>query len=714
MLCVPLSNTHSRCFLGRSCAVGVFAAGKGRIAVLTAILLGLCPAIRAQTASTPPNSLTHASEIRALTAQQAAQGYPAKIRGVVTGDVPAPDFFVQDATAGIYVEGSHSPVFPHHLGDLVEVEGITGPGRFAPVLREKTYRVVGKGTLPAAKLYTFSQLSDGQMDSQWVQVRGIIRSAAIDRTSWHETALALRVASGNGAFTARVPIEKEEDFSSWIDREVLIEGVCGSFFNSRRQLSGILFYVPRLSFIKMEGSVKETSISSLLQFSPRQGGSHRVRVRGVVVYQQPGSSLFLQAEGRGIRVLTNQDTAVQPGDVVTVFGFPEMGESAPILADAVFSLVSHGPPPTPLTFAPGAPWEEYDGALVTTGAILLDRKPQNGGLRLLLRTGDYLFEAHAPDPKTAERLRNIPLNSKIRVAGVCLVRSGGLWSAPESFRILIRFADDVAVLQAPSWWNFRHAMWLLAITGGVLLILVAWTAVLGRRLREQMAILRQRLRSGAVLEERNRIARELHDTLEQELAGITMQLDLASDCFDQVPSVARDAVETARRMSRHSMLEARRSVWDLRCHLLESGDLISALKETLKPLTPQDRVTINVETSGTPLRLPSRVEMNLLRIAQEAVANALKHAQCKHIDVSLHYAGVRVCLSVQDDGCGFLGSEPAGHFGLLDIRERAESVGGQLEIRSEPGIGTKILVEVPIVETNVRNEEPKAHTHSGR
>ncbi len=80
-----------------------------------------------------------------------------------------------------------------------------------------------------------------------------------------------------------------------------------------------------------------------------------------------------------------------------------------------------------------------------------------------------------------------------------------------------------------------------------------------------------------MLEERNRIARELHDTLEQELAGITMQLDLAVDCFQQAPVVAQHALETARSMSRHSMIEARRSVWDLRCQLLEDGDLISAL-----------------------------------------------------------------------------------------------------------------------------------------
>jgi len=108
------------------------------------------------------------------------------------------------------------------------------------------------------------------------------------------------------------------------------------------------------------------------------------------------------------------------------------------------------------------------------------------------------------------------------------------WRIPQSFRLLLRSPQDVTVLRSPSWWTLRHTLWVLGITASILLIVLAWIVVLGRRLREQMEIIRQKLRSGAVLEERNRIARELHDTLEQELAGITMQLDLAVDCLQQV------------------------------------------------------------------------------------------------------------------------------------------------------------------------------------
>jgi signal transduction histidine kinase len=669
----------------------------------------------AQTSSKTSAPLTHANQIRRLTAEQASQQYPVRIRGVITEDVPAPDFFIQDSTAGIYVEGSHSPVFKHHLGDLVEIEGVTGPGKFAPVISEQTFRVLGKGALPRGKLYSFGDLADGQLDSQWAQVRGIVRSAAIDRTSWHETTLALRVTSGSGEFGVRVPIQQEQDFSSWVGREVLIEGVCGSLFTAQRQLSGILFYVPRLSFIKMETPAREMPFSALLQFAPGEGARRRVRVRGVVAYQQLGNALFLQSEGKGLRVLTQQDTPLQPGDVVEVFGSPAMGESAPVLSDAIFHRIGQSATPAPVNFNPDSPWEGYDGALVTTDATLLDRQRQNGGLRLLLRSGEYLFEATAP-AGMEERFSLIPLNSRVRTTGICLVRSGGLWSVPQSFRILLRSPADIAVLRAPSWWNFRHAMWLLGITATVLLIVLAWVVILGGRLRKQMAIIRQKLRSGAVLEERSRIARELHDTLEQELAGITMQLDLASDCFDQVPRVAREAVETARRMSRHSMVEARRSVWDLRCHLLENGDLVSALTEIVKPLAPRDKVEISFQISGTPIRLPVPIEMNLLRIGQEAVANAVKHGGAQHIIIELQYAPESVRLFVKDDGCGFAPEEAlsAGHFGLLDMRERAQSLGCHLEIESASGRGTRLTVKAPITGQRLPDEEPKADTYSRR
>lgn len=659
--------------------------------------------------------IMRAGQVRQLSPEEAARGYPVHLRGVITDDVPAPDFFIQDGSAGIYVEGSTSPRFAHRFGDLVELDGVTSPGKFAPVIREGKLRVIGRGTLPPTRVYPFSELAGGQQDSQWAAVRGIVRAASIDKTSWHETVLALTVASGGGRFTVRVPIAGEEDFSSWIDSEVLVEGVCGSLFNTQRQLIGVLFYVPELRLIQVEMQAKEVPFSSLMRFSPGGGPQHRVRVQGTVTYQRPGGALFLRNHGQSLRVLTQQGTKLKIGDSVDVIGFPAVGPSAPVLEDAVIHRLGSGSIPEPIALDLTLPWEQYDGALVTTDATLLQNDTKPDGQHLLLQHGDHIFEAILDPQGPFSDFVSSPINSKLRMAGICLVTNGGLWSVPQSFRILLRSAHDVTVLQAPSWWNLRHALWLVGVMSGILLAVLAGMFVLSRKVREQMVVIRQKLQHGAVLEERNRIARELHDTLEQELAGITMQLDLAVDCFREAPPVAFRALDAARRMSRHSMIEARRSVWDLRCDLLEQGDLPYALGQIARPLVEGDVDAIDVKVSGTPIRLPGKIEMNLLRIGQEAVANAVKHGHPSHIQIDLQYEPEKVTLKITDNGCGFAldHSAPSGHFGMLDMRERAESLGTHLEVSSEPGHGTHIVVEVRCQHETISDAELKAHTHSG-
>jgi signal transduction histidine kinase len=643
--------------------------------------------------------LTSVDQLRRLTADEAQRGYPVRIRGVITDDLPKPDFFVQDETAGIYVEGIPALVTYHVLGSFIEIEGISGPGRFAPVIRERRIHILGRKSLPKTRIYSFQELADGQKDSQWVQVRGIVRSVSIDRATWREPTLAMKVSSGGSQFSLRAPLGSSQDISFWLNKEVLVQGVCGTLFDAERQLVGILFYVPRLEFIHLEAPSDEVPFAALMSFSPDRQIGHKVRVRGVVAYQQAGNALYLQSGGKGLRVFTQQDTPVQVGDIVDALGFPSVGESEPVLADAVFHLMGHGPMPDPINLDLNTPWGHYDGALVTTDARLIHLERQSSGASLLLQHDTTLFEARL-QPAAPDDLRaSLTPGSDLRITGICLVRAGGMWHTPESFRLLLRSRNDIAILHAPAWWNLRHTLWLLAATGTVLLLAIAWVVALGRRVRRQMAVIRQKLHGNAVLEERNRIARELHDTLEQELAGITMQLDLAADCFQKSPNLARQAIEMARNMSRHSLVEARRSVWDLRCHLLENGNLAFALTQAMQPMTTPDQAKIHVQIQGTPYRLAPEVEMNLLRIGQEAAANALKHAHPQNIIIELRYQLDKVGLSVTDDGCGFTPGDPIfiarGHFGLLDMRERAQSLGCNLQIESRPGAGTRLWVEVP-------------------
>lgn len=361
------------------------------------VLCSSCvPAWQAHPA-TPLPILTHARQVRHLTPAQADLSYPIRIQGIITNDVPAPDFFIQDASGGVYVLGSHSQSFPHHFGDLIEVEGTTQAGGFAPVIREESSHVLGRGALPKSPLYSFGELFGGQMDSQWAKIRGVVRSVSIDRHSWNEPALVMTLAASGGDFKVRVPtFSSQIDISSWIGTEVSIEGVCGSLFNVSHQLVGIIFYVPRLSLIKKLAEVRAIPVGALLRFSPDRASRDRVRLNGVVTYQQPGKAIFLQSAGKGLRVLTRQATPLQVGDVIEVLGFPAMGESEPVLEDAVFQQVGHQAPLAPVNLEVSPPFERYDGALVAANATLLGRRQQPDGLHMLLEQNGSTFDATLP------------------------------------------------------------------------------------------------------------------------------------------------------------------------------------------------------------------------------------------------------------------------------------------------------------------------------
>lgn len=234
-----------------------------------------------------------------------------------------------------------------------------------------------------------------------------------------------------------------------------------------------------------------------------------------------------------------------------------------------------------------------------------------------------------------------------------------------------------------TYWFYLLCVLLLALT--------AWQLY---RLR----VRRMALEFRAVLAERNRIAREIHDNLAQDILGISVQLELVARLMPAAAEIAKGHLDRARMLVRNSMTEARRYVWDLRSQELQKKDLPAALRDTTRRLTAESNVETVVEVAGPMRALPVEVETNLLRIGQEAVNNAVKHAGANRIEVGLNFDTRKVQLSVRDDGRGFDPSEQIadGHFGLLGMRERAEQIGGVLSIDSAPERGTQIAVEVPL------------------
>lgn len=206
-------------------------------------------------------------------------------------------------------------------------------------------------------------------------------------------------------------------------------------------------------------------------------------------------------------------------------------------------------------------------------------------------------------------------------------------------------------------------------------------------------------RFALVLEERARLAREIHDTLAQGFVGISSQLDVVAMCMPEEASPARKYLDIARRMARHSLTEARRSVMDLRASILDEQDLGAALQSGARMWTAGSGVEVEVGVTGQPGVLPQELEQHLLRIAQEAVTNALKHAAAGKIWIKLTTEGRMISLRIVDNGRGFDEKDvftSLGHFGLLGIRERAERLGGEMRLASRPGEGTEVEVTAPL------------------
>jgi two-component system NarL family sensor kinase len=203
-------------------------------------------------------------------------------------------------------------------------------------------------------------------------------------------------------------------------------------------------------------------------------------------------------------------------------------------------------------------------------------------------------------------------------------------------------------------------------------------------------------------EERNRLAREIHDTLAQSLAALTMQLEAAeARATGQADRRLGDAVSRALTLARSSLEEARRSVLDLRAAPLEGRALHQALEELAAEVrdSPGRELQVEVTRDGAEddSDLPVAVEVGLYRIAQQALANVTRHARASHATIHLRRTNGVVSLRIEDDGAGFNPSGvPSGRFGLMGMRERARLLGGTFTVQSSPGGGTVVEVAVPL------------------
>ena len=457
------------------------------------------------------DELLTAESVRQLTAAEAAEHRPVRLRGVITFfEETLYSRFLQDSTAGIYLRETTN-VQSLVPGQLVEVQGFTSSGEYAPIVVPVHYEILGVAAMPPAQPVTFQQLASGREDSQFVEIGGIVRSVHFDETSRH---FVVQIAAGGGrlaVYVERLPVAVPE---ALVDGTIRVRGVCSTQFNHQRQLFAIRLMVPRPEDLVVEGPeisdpfvLPAQGIESLLRFTPQGSYGHRVKVVGTVIYQQIGSLIYLQDEAEGLQVQTSQKNQLNVGDRVEVLGFPAGGQYTPILQDAVFRKLSAGSETKPvLVDQDEALQGNRDCRLVQIKARLLDRSRHSREQFLILEAGDFIFHAYLEGNQPIDAFANLENGSRILVTGVCLIdpgdwQAGANWRA-KSFQILLRSVGDVTVLHAPPWWTLPRLLWAIGMLGLIVFGIAIWVFVLRRKVNEQTGIIRQQLEVEAALKER--------------------------------------------------------------------------------------------------------------------------------------------------------------------------------------------------------------------
>ncbi len=692
--------------------------------------------------------LTRAADILALPGEEAALGLPVHVQGVVTVAEKywKGRFFVNDDSGGVFVDNvsTNQP----QVGDLVDVQGVSHPGAFAPTISKPVWKKTGTGPLPAPRPVLIERLMSGAEDSQRVEIRGVIR--AVDRENG---LMRVDLVSGGYRLHIYTRMPEEARMKSLVGAHVRASGTAAATFNATlRELITVKIFAPLdEDFVVEKSGIEDrfaeplTPLSNFAQYRKDSAPGRFVHVRGEVVHQRLGQDLFLTEKGRGLHVESAEMVQFKRGDIVEAAGFRDFENFLPVLQDAVFRKVGTV---TNLARPKAAAWANISAGLhhsdfITLQGKLLERtlstvRRQTNYIQkevLTLQASNMIFTVELDKAQAQRGLADLPIGSVLEVTGVALDEMGedGKVSA---LQLLASTPDHIIVLHRPSWLTAERLMIGLGILLAVSLVGLGWTITLSRKntalstlihekekakaeLQQAHDLLEQRIiertaqlkfeitarkesevQSKAVLTERTRLAQELHDTLEQSLTGIALQLDTTSKLFRKNADGANRHLELARNLMSQSQVEVRRSIWDLRCRALEQFDLGSALKHTARQLMDASNIRIEVVAHGKAGRLPERIEDNLLRMAQEALTNVIKHAAATQAAVELDCNGKEVFLTIKDNGKGFdptgMPGAKDGHFGLLGMSERAKRLGGRLAVSSRPGEGTTIEIAVPL------------------
>lgn len=632
------------------------------------------------------------------------------LRGVVTfsGEIAGRRYLsLQDPSGAILLTPQdNSRIFSVPTGTAAEV--CCNPGWSAPstVLHADNVFNFGAAALPKALVHPSEYLLPRRGEGVFVELNGIVRALT--------QAGLLEVKVLGEVFLVHVVGASNSDLRRLIDARVRARGVVVFPSESERML-----LVPDATYLECSDAGSSDpfalQVSPLGSFSPEvlanQPG-HRVRVRGRVTYSDR-SVLHVQDDTGGARVELQAPGLHSDASSVEVCGFPEWGESGHVvLRHAIVRDVSEAaaivPKAVSLELAASG---QHAGLLLVLEGELAGIYHGSHQCHLELREDGRLFRLSLPEALV--EADEFPLGSRLRLLGISTPSRDQLFRARQSLggpsaipvSLLLRDANGIVVLSKPSWWVVRRTIVVAGLVALSVLVSLFWIHSLRRRVAQrtrELAVARDKLerevRISATLAERDRLAGEIHDSVSQGLNALKFQLENVASHPSCSPEV-QAGLALASGMAAHSRTEVQHAVWELQSPMLEDSSLEVVLEKVTKAVAPPE-LAVNVFVEGKPRRLPSDIEHHLLRVAQEACNNTVKHAAAQSFSVRLVYEEADVLLEIRDDGRGFdpsgVASTGLGRIGLHSMRGRAAKIKASFVLDSAPGRGTSIFVRAPV------------------
>jgi signal transduction histidine kinase len=639
-------------------------------------------------------------EIRNLPRAEALAGKPVALEATVLYSDPANrGAIIDDGTASCYLSIGIS-TREIVQGARLRIKGKTTQFGLFPHIKSDNYEIIGHAELPEPHEPGVDDLFLPSLDSCWIRIPAIVTGVESSGIAY-----TLVVEVFGKEFKADLPVVPDADqrAAALMQHPVMMTAVAGTIFNSQMQMTGRHFLVPSFDFlVPIETSDEISDIPLVATWDLLTGSSgltRLIRIQGMVT-QEDQKGFYVRDQIGSAFVQTAVTDRFPRGTRVEATGFGAIAPYRPILRATTVHEIEKGPPPPPRPLV----LDEFDlsqfhDEFVTVDAEFLGLRQGNEENVLLCKTDNTFFEAVLNGQQSA--ISGLSTGDAIRLTGICKLFTTHPIARPEwadGFLIHIDRKNPIQILSKAPWWTEKRLFSALGITGLVCMILLLGVAFLRRRVASQMEIIGDKLRGEAVHTERDRMARELHDTLEQQLSGMALQIEGIARAASSNTEALSSRVAIARRMINHTRAEARRSVWDLRSQILEQEGLAAALRAmaaTVSDVPGSPKVEVLVEDRLPPV--PKSAEFHLLRIAQEAVTNSVKHSGAEKVKIELKSSPASVILSITDNGSGFdtsASSDPA-HFGTTGMRERAERITARLEIHSKPGNGCLVSVVLP-------------------